>query len=174
MLSSCDSKTENKDLLEDKDLIVDMHTLSNYQDLPILNTHLELSVNFQEKKLKGSVTHRLDENRKVDILKLDSKYLKIDSIHDGNGNNLEYSFGKFDELLGSALSIILNTKSNEVVIFYETTDKSEALDWLLSVSSSSKCSVVFTLNFELMVTLSSAFQGISLSKNLLNNKFEAS
>ena len=33
MLSSCDSKTENKDLLEDKDLIMDMHTLSNYQDL---------------------------------------------------------------------------------------------------------------------------------------------
>ena len=138
MLSSCDSKTKNKDFSEDKNLIIDMHTLSNYQDLPILNTHLELSVNFQEKKLKGSVTHRFDENRKVDLLKLDTKYLKIDSIQDGNGNSLEYSFGEFDELLGSALSVILNSQSNEVVIFYETTNKSEALDWLLPNQTAGK------------------------------------
>lgn len=138
ILSSCDSKTENKDFLEGKNLIMDSHTLSNYQDLPILNTHLELSVNFQKKKLKGSVTHRFDENRKVDLLKLDTKYLKIDSIQDANGNRLEYSFGKFDELLGSALSIILNTQSNEVVIFFETTDKSEALDWLLPNQTAGK------------------------------------
>ena len=138
MLSSCNYKTENKDFNADKNLIMDMHTLSNYQDLPILNTHLELYVNFQEKKLKGSVTHRFDKNRKVDLLKLDTKYLKIDSIQDGNGNNLEYSFGKFDELLGSSLSVILNSQSNEVVVFYETTDKSEALDWLLPNQTAGK------------------------------------
>ena len=138
VLSSCDSKTKNKDFSEDKNLIMDMHTLSNYQDLSILSTHLELSVNFQEKKLKGSVTHRFDENRKVDLLKLDTKYLKIDSIQDGNGNSLEYSFGEFDELLGSALSVILNSQSNEVVIFYETTNKSEALDWLLPNQTAGK------------------------------------
>jgi leukotriene-A4 hydrolase len=131
MLSSCNSKTESKDFTEEKSLIMDTHTLSNYQDLPIIKTHLELSVNFQEKKLKGSVTHEFDKNRKVKILKLDTKYLKIDSIQDGNGINLKYSFGEFDELLGSPLSINLKPESNAVVIFYETTDKSEALDWLL-------------------------------------------
>ena len=131
MLSSCNSKTESKDFTEEKNLIIDTHTLSNYQDLPIIKTHLELSVNFQEKKLKGSVTHEFDKNRKVKILKLDTKYLKIDSIQDGNGINLKYSFGEFDELLGSPLSINLKPESNAVVIFYETTDKSEALDWLL-------------------------------------------
>ena len=138
MLSSCNSKTENKDFFEDKNLIMDTHTLSNYQDLPILNTHLELAVNFKKKILKGSVTHRFDDNRKVDLLKLDTKYLKIDSIQDGNGNSLEYSFGEFDELLGSALSVILNSQSNEVVIFYETTNKSEALDWLLPNQTAGK------------------------------------
>ena len=145
MLSSYNSKTEDNEFYKDKNLIMDMHTLSNYQDLSILSTHLELSVNFQEKKLKGSVTHRLDDHRKVDLLKLDTKYLKIDSILDGDGNNLEYSFGKFDELLGSALSIILNTQSNEVEIFYETTDKSEALDWLLPNQTAGK-------NFPFMYT----------------------
>ena len=138
MLSSCNPKAENKSLSEDENLIIDTHTLSNYQDLPIKNTHLELSVNFQEKKIKGSVTHQFDKNRKVDLLKLDSKYLKIDSIQDGNGNSLEYSIGEFDELLGSALTVILNSESSEVVIFYETTDKSEALDWLLPNQTAGK------------------------------------
>ena len=138
MLSSCNSKAKNKSLSKDENLIIDTHTLSNYQDLPIKNTHLELSVNFQEKKIKGSVTHQFDKNRKVDLLKLDSKYLKIDSIQDGNGNSLEYSIGEFDELLGSALTVILNSESNEVVIFYETTDKSEALDWLLPNQTAGK------------------------------------
>jgi aminopeptidase N len=138
MLSSCNSKAENKSASEDKNLIIDTHTLSNYKDLPIKNTHLELSVNFQEKKIKGSATHQFDKNRKVDLLKLDTKYLKIDSIQDGDGNSLEYSIGEFDELLGSALTVILNSESNEVVIFYETTDKSEALDWLLPNQTAGK------------------------------------
>ena len=118
---SCNSKPESKDFAEEKNLIMDTHTLSNYQDLPIVNTYLELSVNFQERKLKGSVTHEFDKNRKVNLLKLDTKYLKIDSIQDSNGNTLEYSLGEFDELLGSPLTINLNPKSNFVVIFYETT-----------------------------------------------------
>ena len=138
MLSSCNSKAENKSLSKDENLIIDTHTLSNYQDLPIKNTHLDLSVNFQEKKIKGSVTHQFDKNRKVDLLKLDTKYLKIDSIQDGNGNSLEYSIGEFDELLGSSITVILNSESSEVVIFYETTDKSEALDWLLPNQTAGK------------------------------------
>lgn len=130
------SKIKKTDLVNN--LIMDTHTLSNYQDLPIVNTHLELSVNFQERKLKGSVTHEFEANRKINLLKLDTKYLKIDSIQDGNGNTLEFSLGEFDELLGSPLSINLNPKSNSVVIFYETTKKSEALDWLVPNQTAGK------------------------------------
>ena len=135
---SCESNSKIKKTDSVNNLIMDTHTLSNYKDLPIVNTHLELSVNFQERKLKGSVTHEFEANRKINLLKLDTKYLKIDSIQDGNGNSLEYSFDEFDELLGSALSVILNSQSNEVVIFYETTNKSEALDWLLPNQTAGK------------------------------------
>ena len=138
LVSSCNSKPEIKDVVEKKNLIMDTHTLSNYQDLPIINSHLELSVDFKERKLKGSVTHEFDKNRKDSVLKLDTKYLKIDSIQDGNGNTLEYSLGEFDELLGSPLSVNLNPKSNSVVIFYETTKKSEALDWLVPNQTAGK------------------------------------
>ena len=135
---SCESNSKIKKTDSVNNLIMDTHTLSNYKDLPIVNTHLELSVNFQERKLKGSVTHEFEANRKINLLKLDTKYLKIDSIQDGNGNTLEYSLGEFDELLGSPLSVNLNPKSNSVVIFYETTKKSEALDWLVPNQTAGK------------------------------------
>ena len=134
----CESNSKIKKTDSVNNLIMDTHTLSNYQDLPIVNTHLELSVNFQERKLKGSVTHEFEANRKINLLKLDTKYLKIDSIQDGNGNTLEFSLGEFDELLGSPLSVNLNPKSNSVVIFYETTKKSEALDWLVPNQTAGK------------------------------------
>ena len=135
---SCESNSKIKKTDSVNNLIMDTHTLSNYKDLPIVNTHLELSVNFQERKLKGSVTHEFEANRKINLLKLDTKYLKIDSIQDGNGNTLEFSLGEFDELLGSPLSVNLNPKSNSVVIFYETTKKSEALDWLVPNQTAGK------------------------------------
>ena len=90
---SCESNSKIKKTDSVNNLIMDRHTLSNYKDLPIVNTHLELSVNFQERKLKGSVTHEFEANRKNNLLKLDTKYLKIDSIQDGDGNTLEYSLG---------------------------------------------------------------------------------
>ena len=135
---SCESNSKIKKTDSVNNLIIDTHTLSNYKDLSIVNTHLELSVNFQERKLKGSVSHEFEANRKINLLKLDTKYLKIDSIQDGDGNTLEYSLGEFDELLGSPLSINLNPKSNSVVIFYETTKKSEALDWLVPNQTAGK------------------------------------
>ena len=135
---SCKSNSKIKKTDSVNNLIMDTHTLSNYKDLPIVNTYLELSVNFQERKLKGSVTHEFEANRKINLLKLDTKYLKIDSIKDGDGNTLEYSLGEFDELLGSPLSVNLNPKSNSVVIFYETTKKSEALDWLVPNQTAGK------------------------------------
>ena len=135
---SCESNSKIKKTDSVNNLIMDTHTLSNYKDLPIVNTYLELSVNFQERKLKGSVTHEFEANRKINLLKLDTKYLKIDSIQDGDGNTLEYYLGEFDELLGSPLSVNLNPKSNSVVIFYETTKKSEALDWLLPNQTAGK------------------------------------
>jgi len=138
LCTSCESNSKIKKTDSVNNLIMDTHTLSNYKDLPIVNTHLELSVNFQEGKLKGSVTHEFEANRKINLLKLDTKYLKIDSIQDGDGNTLEYSLGEFDELLGSPLSVNLNPKSNSVVIFYETTKKSEALDWLVPNQTAGK------------------------------------
>jgi aminopeptidase N len=69
---------------------------------------------------------------------LDTKYLEIDSVKDQSGKSLVFSFGDYDDLFGLPLEIKLNEFSQQVEIFYKTTDKSEALDWLVPNQTAGK------------------------------------
>ena len=144
-LSNCSIEEENINKKVSNHLIMDSHTLSNYKDLPIIHAHLDLEVDFVNKLLRGSVTHNLSEDRNTDLLVLDSKHLEVDSVKDERGNLLNFEIGNFDELLGSKFSIQLNTESKSVTIFYKTTNKSEALDWLMPNQTAGK-------NFPFMYT----------------------
>lgn len=144
-LSNCSIEEENINKKVSNHLIMDSHTLSNYKDLPIIHAHLDLEVDFVNKLLRGSVTHNLSEDRNTDLLVLDSKHLEVDSVKDERGNRLNFEIGNFDELLGSKFSIQLNTESKSVTIFYKTTNKSEALDWLMPNQTAGK-------NFPFMYT----------------------
>ena len=144
-LSNCSIEEENINKKVSNHLIMDSHTLSNYKDLPIIHTHLDLEVDFVNKLLRGSVTHKLSEDRNTDLLVLDSKHLEVDSVKDERGNRLNFEIGNFDELLGSKFSIQLNKESKSVTIFYKTTNKSEALDWLMPNQTAGK-------NFPFMYT----------------------
>ena len=144
-MSSCSSKEEDNNKKVSNYLIMDTHTLSNYKELPIIHAHLDLEVDFENKLLRGSVTHKFSEDRNTDLLELDTKHLEIDSVKDDRGNRLNFKFGNFDELLGSKFSIQLNKESKSVTIFYKTTNKSEALDWLMPNQTAGK-------NFPFMYT----------------------
>ena len=144
-ISSCSSKEEDTNKKVSNYLIMDTHTLSNYKELPIIHAHLDLEVDFENKLLRGSVTHKFSEDRNTDLLELDTKHLEVDSVIDQRGNRLNFKFGNFDELLGSKFSIQLNIESKSVTIFYKTTNKSEALDWLMPNQTAGK-------NFPFMYT----------------------
>ena len=144
-LSNCSIEEDNINKKVSNHLIMDSHTLSNYKDLPIIHTHLDLEVDFVNKLLRGSVTHNFSEDRNTDLLVLDSKHLDVDSVKDERGNRLNFEIGNFDELLGSKFSIQLSKKSKSVIIFYKTTNKSEALDWLMPNQTAGK-------NFPFMYT----------------------
>ena len=137
-MSSCSCSEESIKKEVSNHLIMDSHTLSNYKELPIKHSHLDLEVDFENKLLRGSVTHNFNEDRDTDLLILDSKHLEIDSVKDHQGDHLNFEFGNFDELLGSKFSIQLYKESKSVTIFYKTTSKSEALDWLMPNQTAGK------------------------------------
>jgi len=118
--------------------IMDYHTLSNYKEVPITHCSLQLNVDFDQRRLSGSVTHLISNDKKSSQLVLDTKYLQIDSIADQNGGDLSFNYGENDELLGLPLIIQLNDNTEKVQIWYSTTDKSEALDWLVPEQTAGK------------------------------------
>ncbi len=118
--------------------ILDSHTLSNYKDVSIEHSHLNLSVDFESKLLYGSVTHSINNPNKDSIFILDTKYLSIESVSDQGENKLDFSYGKKDDLLGSPLLVSINTNTKKVTIKYSTTTQSEALDWLNAEQTAGK------------------------------------
>ena len=117
---------------------LDCHTLSNYHEVQVTHAHLDLAVDFSNRTLSGSVTLSFSRISEANQLILDTKYLEVKEVLDQFGNNLKFKFLEKDELLGVPLSIQLNDSTESVKIFYATTDKSEALDWLSAEQTAGK------------------------------------
>ena len=117
---------------------MDSHTLSNYHEVQVNHAHLDLAVDFSNRILTGSVTLSFKRISESNQLILDTKYLEVKEVLDEFGNNLKFKFLEKDELLGIPLSVQLNDSTQSVKIFYTTTDKSEALDWLSAEQTAGK------------------------------------
>ncbi len=117
---------------------MDSHTLSNYHEVQVNHAHLDLAVDFSNRILTGSVTLSFIRISESNQLILDTKYLEVKEVLDQFGNNLKFKFLEKDELLGIPLSVQLNDSTQSVKIFYTTTEKSEALDWLSAEQTAGK------------------------------------
>ncbi len=116
----------------------DDHTLSNYWDVKTTHVHLDIEVNFDTKTIYGSACHTIDNVNKVDTFIVDTKYLVIDSVTLNEGEATGFTLAEFDELLGTALKIGIKENTNKVTIYYKTTEKTEALDWLMPSQTAGK------------------------------------
>lgn len=138
-------KTQSKPLwfVEEKD---DPHTQSNYKDILLNHFHLCLTVDFNDKRLKGYVdvtATALSPNTTKIVL--DSRNLDIKAVEQ-EGKEISFSLkespvnpGSFGSALTIALSAPLQQGEKTVVrILYETTQQSEAVQWLAPEQTSGK------------------------------------
>lgn len=149
---SCSSDNETKETVstdqennimnekETKDLIKDEHTLSNYKDVASKHIDLDLEVSFDTKTIKGVAKHTIENINKVDKIVFDSKYLEIEKVILNETEETEFKIGEFDELLGNPLEVSIKEDTRTVSIHYSTTDKTEALDWLIAEQTANKTS----------------------------------
>lgn len=110
------------------------HTHSNIDDVRTTHLHLDLDVNFDEKKIFGVARHQIEQNNNVGEVIFDVDGLKIIKITTGSNEKeeveAEYEIGSEVEHLGAPLTVSINENTEQVNIYYETTDASNALDWL--------------------------------------------
>jgi len=117
---------------------IDFHTLSNYTDVWTSHIHLDVEVDFENKLIKGTATHSIENPCHKTSIKFDSKHLDILSVTLDDGEETTYELGEYDELLGTALTVNIKPETKKVNIQYSTTNQTEALDWLSPVQTAGK------------------------------------
>lgn len=143
LISSCNesdiyNKLDNTTHLENDSISrMDFHTLSNYKEVFTTNLHLDLEINFDSKKIYGSVIHTINNKNKIDSIIFDTKNLEIIEVSI-NDKKADYYLGEIDDLLGVPLIVQITEDTKEIKIEYSTTDKTEALDWLLPKQTAGK------------------------------------
>jgi len=115
------------------DSTFDTHSYSNTDEIRTKHLHLDLDVNFEGKTIYGVARHEMI-NKGTDTAIFDIKGLEIQKITIGKGDEKETDFmiGQWDKdsILGQPLLVKISPETKYINIYYETTEKTEALDWL--------------------------------------------
>ncbi|MFN3918134.1 MAG: M1 family metallopeptidase [Flavobacteriales bacterium] len=144
LLSACSSsalespKEETVDINFDNQESIDNHTLSNYNLVNSTHIHLDIEVDFEEKKVKGSVTHTINNPSGVNEIIFDSRTLNIFSAQLDNGVETTFKTGESDDILGTPLHVAITPETKTVTVFYETTENTQALQWLTPIQTAGK------------------------------------
>ena len=132
------AESNNGETLHVED-INDVHSYANTNEVHTVHLHLDLDVNFDNKTIYGVARHEISQHD-VDHIIFDIKGLEI--LKTSLGKNKEeltdYIIGENEELLGQSLRVAINEDTKFVNIYYQTTKKTEALDWLSPELTSGK------------------------------------
>ncbi len=121
--------TTNSDLHPNK--AFDAHSYSNINEIRTKHLHLDLDVDFEKQIIYGVARHEM-ENFGTDTAIFDIKGLNIQKITLGKSNEKETDFiiGENHPVIGQPLKVNVNKDTKYINIYYQTTEKTEALDWL--------------------------------------------
>ena len=107
----------------------DPNSYANIADARVEHLLLDLSADFENKRLIGVATLTLERRTPVNRIVLDTRDLTIRSIR-GDGEAVAFYLGKPDAIMGSPLTIELGPKTRVITIEYSTSRNASALQWL--------------------------------------------
>ncbi|WP_405292426.1 M1 family metallopeptidase [Algibacter sp. Ld11] len=125
LLSSCNDTTKQTPLMI---YIEEPHSFAKPNEAVITHLDLDIKVDFATEIISGTASYLINNNDASEII-LDSKYLDIENVQ-ADGEDTNFAIGNFDKTLGIPLSISIKKDTKRVTVFYKTTDRTEALQWL--------------------------------------------
>ena len=105
------------------------HSCARPDQVAVKHLHLDLKVDFEQKKLIGSAKLNLDRKDGASELRLDTSGLEITKIQSGE-SDLKWELGEHVSPLGQALTIKLPESRDVVTIHYSSSPGAEAVQWL--------------------------------------------
>lgn len=123
--------------------VADTHSYANTVDFRTEHLALDLTVDFQRKRLSGSAELRLQRlNAKATELVLDTRALTIESVQAASGSAAfkptAFKLDAPSEILGSALRIAMPAGADRVRIRYHTAPTASGLQWLTPAQTAGK------------------------------------
>jgi len=126
LLISCSKETAKT--TEKQQYAIDYHSYAQPNKAVAKHLDLQLKVDFNSKTINGVASYQIAIQNTSTII-FDTKNLDIIKV-EANGKPTKYTLAKADALLGQALKIELPKNAKTVSIYYKTTPKTEALQFL--------------------------------------------
>ena len=117
---------------------LDTHSYARPLEARVSHVALDLTVDFEAKRMVGTAT--LDIDRKADAkeIVLDDNGLEIQGVTDASNHPLPFKIGAKDPNLGSPLTIALQPDTKRIVITYKSAPDAGALLWLTPAQTAGK------------------------------------
>jgi leukotriene-A4 hydrolase len=108
----------------------DPHSFARPDEARVTHVALDLSVDFEARRLSGRATLDLQRAPGATRVVLDTFDLAIARVTDTTGRPLPHRLGPRDPILGQALTIELPASTTRILIEYATAPSAPALQWL--------------------------------------------
>jgi leukotriene-A4 hydrolase len=127
LIVSC-STSQKEEMKEIIAYANDTHSYAKPNEAVGKHLLLDITVDFDKKNITGTATYTIESTNTTEII-FDAKNLNIQKTT-VDGKEVKFSLGANDAVLGQPLSIPIEKDSKTVAITYETTQKTEALQFL--------------------------------------------
>lgn len=115
----------------------DPHSFARPEEARVTHLMLDLSVDFEQKTLRGSASYQLEVAEGANELILDTRDLKIEEVF-ADGQPVSFTLDEPQEYLGQALHIPITPQTREVRVVYATAPQAAGLQWLSPAQTDDK------------------------------------
>ncbi|MBW8874758.1 MAG: M1 family metallopeptidase [Acidobacteria bacterium] len=125
--------------------VQDPHSYARPQEATVEHLKLDLTVDFQSRRLTGRASLRVKNKLGVDHLVLDTRDLDVRRVTlDDGKTEAKWTLGTADKILGQALDVQISPGTTWVNIDYSTKPEAAALQWLTPAQAGSPSPFLFT------------------------------
>lgn len=125
LIISCAETEKTEEALK---YVEEPHSYAQPNEAVITHLDLDIDVNFDKEIISGTASYDIENNNAEEII-LDAKNLVIEKVQ-ADGEAVKFSLGSHEESMGQALKISIKKNTKKITVFYQTTDKTEAVQWL--------------------------------------------
>ncbi len=110
--------------------VVENHSFARPNEIVVEHLDLDLTVDFEKRRIGGRVSLRIVNKTGASRLYLDTRRLNVHRVTLADGIETRFVLGDEVGSIGRPLVVDVRPETRVVNVFYETTDGATALDWL--------------------------------------------